>query len=219
MIPTDPETPPDSPILPPTSQLASMSVSVNNESMFPSNRYDRDRLTGTYLLTRSKLDEAPIRAPSIKVSSDSAGTPRKHRPAPLHIQSEAEKVSIYMHSPPFPSPIPGSSLLTHLPKFPCFLPAPKPALKSKSLTEAEIKSEVLNDNQVAAIATQLQNDAPPMSLEQARQRRESIKDERKKSIDFIRRRTMSRASLLGRPNLEALNEPKFDQVVEGEKKE
>ncbi|KAG4418007.1 hypothetical protein IFR04_008827 [Cadophora malorum] len=170
MIPTDPDTPPDSPTLPPTSQLASMSGSVNDEN------------------------EAPAGAPSIKVSSDSTGTPRKHRPAPLHIQSEAEK-------------------------FPCFLPAPKPALKSKSLTEAEIKSEVLNDNQVAAIATQLQTDAPPLSLEQARQRRESIKDERKKSIDFIRHRTMSRASLLGRPNLEALDEPKFDQVVEGEKKE
>ncbi|KAK0100868.1 hypothetical protein ONS95_007315 [Cadophora gregata] len=170
MIPTVPDTPPDSPNFPPTVQLAAMSVSGNNEN------------------------DKPAGAPSIEVSGDSAGTPRKHRPSPLHVQSEAEK-------------------------FPCFLPAPKPVPKSKSLTEAEIKSEVLNDTQVAAIATQLQYDAPPLSLEEARQRRESIKDERKKSIDFIRRRTMSRASTLGRPNLEALNEPKFDQVAEGEKKE
>ncbi|PVH83735.1 hypothetical protein DL98DRAFT_652197 [Cadophora sp. DSE1049] len=198
MIPTEPDTPPDTPTAPPTFRLASMSVSGNNEN------------------------DVPAGTPSIKDSSDSAGTPRKHRPAPLHIQSEAEKAS-YIHSTPFllsSSPMPISNLTTHLlQQFPCFLPAPKPVLKSKSLTEAEIKSEVLNDTQVAAIATQLQTDAPPMSLEEARQRRESIKDERKKSIDFIRRRTMSRASVLGRPNLEALNEPKFDEAVEGEKKD
>ncbi|KAL5323996.1 hypothetical protein ACEPPN_008539 [Leptodophora sp. 'Broadleaf-Isolate-01'] len=134
----------------------------------------------------------PPSPPTIKVPVDS--TPRKPRPAPLHVQSEAEK-------------------------FPSFLNAPKQPLKSKSLTEAEIQSDLLNDTQVAAIATSLQTDAAPLSLEQARQRRESIKDERKRSIDFIRRRTISRASALGRPNLEALVEPKFDVVVEGDKKE
>lgn len=82
------------------------------------------------------------------------------------------------------------------------------------MTEAEIKSEVLNDEQISAIATKLQTENLPMSLEEARQRREEIKDERKKSIDFIRRRTLSRASQLGRPNLEALGHPNLEELTE-----
>ncbi|CZT53186.1 uncharacterized protein RSE6_14654 [Rhynchosporium secalis] len=126
-----------------------------------------------------------------------APTPQRHRPGLLRLQSEAEK-------------------------FPAFLPAPKETQgKSKSLTEAEIQSDLLSSNQVAAIASQLQNEASHLSLQEARQRRESIKNERKKSIEFIRRRTLSRAGAAGngRPDLEALLKPKFDTVIEGEKKD
>lgn len=83
------------------------------------------------------------------------------------------------------------------------------------MTDAEMKSEVLDDYQIDKIATQLKTADPPLSLEQARQRRDSIKEERKMNIDFIRRRTMSRAEALGRPNLEALGHPNLEGFREG----
>ena len=93
------------------------------------------------------IDEAPAGPPSIKVSSDSTGTPRKHRPAPLHIQSEAEKVSVYIHltssHPPLLSTSPRFSNLsnhplTFRPSSPASYPpqsrlsSPKASLKPKS---------------------------------------------------------------------------------------
>lgn len=46
--------------------------------------------------------------------------------------------------------------------------------------------------EIAAIGERLKNEEPPLSLEQARQRRLSIKEVRKSSIDFIRARTRAR---------------------------
>ncbi|KAI9049844.1 hypothetical protein LZ554_005994 [Drepanopeziza brunnea f. sp. 'monogermtubi'] len=110
---------------------------------------------------------------------------------------------------------PPNDVRTEAEKFPSFLKAPQPVPKAKSMTEAEMKSEILDDYQIDKIATQLKTADPPLSLEQARQRRESIKEERKRSIDFIRRRTMSRASALGRPNLDALGHPNLEDLAEG----
>ncbi len=76
------------------------------------------------------------------------------------------------------------------------------------MTEAEIRQDIMNDEDVAALKERLKAEDPPKSLEEVRKRREDIKEERKRSIDFIRERTNSRAGVLGRPNLEALAENK-----------
>jgi hypothetical protein len=57
----------------------------------------------------------------------------------------------------------------------------------------------------------LKTEDPPLSLEQTRARRASIKEERKANIDFIRSRTSSRASAnaSARPSFEAT--PSFDK--------
>ncbi|KAF4628125.1 hypothetical protein G7Y89_g10025 [Cudoniella acicularis] len=73
--------------------------------------------------------------------------------------------------------------------------------KSKSLSAAELAKEVINDGDIAKIRESFAEE-PPMSLEEARQRRASIKEERKRSIDFIRSRTTSRAGMGGRPSIE-----------------
>jgi hypothetical protein len=91
-------------------------------------------------------------------------------------------------------------------QFPSFAPNPKPNQKSRSLTQAEINMGVITEDEVAALGEQLQTDPPPMSLQEARERRASIKEERKRSIDFIRRRTSSRAAAMGRPSLDSLEE-------------
>jgi hypothetical protein len=52
------------------------------------------------------------------------------------------------------------------------------------------------------VAERLKTEEPPMTLEEARQRRASIKEDRKKSIEFIRSRTNSRAAAMGRPNID-----------------
>ncbi|KAL2073574.1 hypothetical protein VTL71DRAFT_10900 [Oculimacula yallundae] len=145
-----------------------------------------------------------------KLGATVAPTPQKRRPSPLRLQSEAEKNNILTQS-----------------QFPAFLPTPKApnstsTQKSKSLTSAELASTVLSSPEVHQIGTTLQSEAAPMSLQEARQRRESIKDERKKSIEFIRRRTISRAAVGGRPSkemLEKLVEPKWDVSVRGEEGE
>ncbi|KAH8687634.1 hypothetical protein BGZ60DRAFT_558885 [Tricladium varicosporioides] len=73
--------------------------------------------------------------------------------------------------------------------------------KSKSLTAAEMVQDVIGQGDIDKIAEKLKEE-PPLSLEQARKRRASIKEERKKSIDFIRSRTSSRAGAMGQPELE-----------------
>jgi hypothetical protein len=65
---------------------------------------------------------------------------------------------------------------------------------------------VITEDEVAALGERLQTDPPPMSLQEARERRASIKEGRKRSIDFIRSRTNSRAAASGRPSLVALTE-------------
>ncbi len=71
------------------------------------------------------------------------------------------------------------------------------------MTEAELKAEVISDKDVAAVSDQLKNQPAPLSLEQARSRRASIKEEnmdiRKRSVEFIRRRTTSRTTISSRP--------------------
>ncbi|OAF59614.2 hypothetical protein VC83_03840 [Pseudogymnoascus destructans] len=54
----------------------------------------------------------------------------------------------------------------------------------------------INEDRARVIA-ELRAQPPPPSLEEARARRASVKEERRQSIDFIRMRTLSRASALG----------------------
>jgi hypothetical protein len=91
-------------------------------------------------------------------------------------------------------------------QFPAFTPNPKAIQKSRSLTQAEINMGVITEDQVAALGERLQTDPPPMSLQEARERRASIKEERKRSIEFIRSRTNSRAAANGRPSMDGFNE-------------
>lgn len=65
---------------------------------------------------------------------------------------------------------------------------------------------VMKEEEVAALGERLQTEPPPMSLQEARERRASIKEERKRSIEFIRRRTNSRAAANGRPSMEVLDQ-------------
>jgi len=67
------------------------------------------------------------------------------------------------------------------------------------MTSAEIAAEYASPQEVAQVAERLRTEGPPMSLDQARLRRASIKEERRASIEFIRHRTSSRAAQLGRP--------------------
>ncbi|KAE8444431.1 hypothetical protein EG329_000522 [Mollisiaceae sp. DMI_Dod_QoI] len=106
-----------------------------------------------------------------------------------------------------PSP-PGSAkasspLVRPSEQFPNLFPPAKGA-KSKSLTEAEIQVDVMHPSEIAAIGERLKTEVAPMSLDQVRQRRASIKEERKRSIDFIRSRTSSRAAANGRPTMDML---------------
>ncbi|KAF8852680.1 hypothetical protein BDZ45DRAFT_694892 [Acephala macrosclerotiorum] len=78
--------------------------------------------------------------------------------------------------------------------------APPKGAKSRSLTEAEMQAEVMKPADVEALGERLRTEDPPMSLDQVRARRASIKEERKRSIDFIRSRTSSRAAALGLPD-------------------
>ncbi|KAN0112655.1 hypothetical protein V8E51_005606 [Hyaloscypha variabilis] len=88
-------------------------------------------------------------------------------------------------------------------KFPSFVPNQRSGQKSRSLTQAEINMGIIGDDEVAALGERLQNEPAPLSLQEARERRASIKEERKRSIDFIRSRTNSRAAAQGRPSMEA----------------
>jgi hypothetical protein len=91
-------------------------------------------------------------------------------------------------------------------QFPSFTQTLKPNQKSRSLTQAEINMGVITEDQAAALGERLLTDPPPMSLQEARERRASIKEERKKSIDFIRSRTNSRAAANGRPSTDGFSE-------------
>jgi hypothetical protein len=88
-------------------------------------------------------------------------------------------------------------------QFPSFVPNQRSGQKSRSLTQAEINMGIIGDDEVAALGERLQNEPAPLSLQEARERRASIKEERKRSIDFIRSRTNSRAAAQGRPSMEA----------------
>ncbi|OBT46554.1 hypothetical protein VE00_01802 [Pseudogymnoascus sp. WSF 3629] len=75
------------------------------------------------------------------------------------------------------------------------------ASASSNHTGAQIASahgaQSINEDRARVIA-ELRAQPPPPSLEEARARRASVKEERRQSIDFIRMRTLSRASALGR---------------------
>jgi hypothetical protein len=58
----------------------------------------------------------------------------------------------------------------------------------------------MGTDEFVKVAERLKTEEPPMTLEQVRQRRASIKEDRKKSIEFIRSRTNSRAAAMGHPN-------------------
>jgi len=62
---------------------------------------------------------------------------------------------------------------------------------------------IISDDELAALGERLQTEPAPLSLQQARDRRASIKEERKAAIEFIRSRTNSRAAAQGRPSMEA----------------
>ncbi len=74
------------------------------------------------------------------------------------------------------------------------------------MTEAELNSTVISEEELNLLNERLKSESAPMSLEQVRERRASIKEERKRSIDFIRSRTTSRAASGGRPSLSGLKE-------------
>lgn len=95
-------------------------------------------------------------------------------------------------------------------QFPSFLPSRKLSTKSKSksLTEAEISGDMAGVQDLATVVERLRNEEPPLSLEQVRDRRASIKKQRKESISLIRSRTASRASNGGRPSMEAMENGK-----------
>ncbi|KAE9375747.1 hypothetical protein N431DRAFT_403687 [Stipitochalara longipes BDJ] len=111
-------------------------------------------------------------------------------------------------------------------KFPAFMPSQRSGQKSRSLTQAEINMGIIGDDEVAALGERLQNEPAPLSLQQARERRASIKEERKRSIDFIRSRTNSRAAAQGRPSMEvaesgaaASGRPSLEVLMEAQQKE
>jgi len=60
----------------------------------------------------------------------------------------------------------------------------------------------MTDEELATVAEKLKND-PSMSLEEVRERKASVKEERSALVQFIRSRTSSRAAK-ERPNFEAL---------------
>lgn len=85
---------------------------------------------------------------------------------------------------------------------------------SRSMTEAEIAAEIATPEEIIQLAKRLQTDEPPLSLDQVRKRRASIKEERKANINFIRARTNSRAAQMGRPQ-DDVAERLPDIVTEG----
>lgn len=66
--------------------------------------------------------------------------------------------------------------------------------------------KALLDQDLTSAVDRLKQEAPPLSLDQARERRvnemESAKEQRKASINLIRSRTASRTSTTVRPNIE-----------------
>ncbi|EPE30638.1 hypothetical protein GLAREA_03605 [Glarea lozoyensis ATCC 20868] len=72
----------------------------------------------------------------------------------------------------------------------------------KSLSSAELSAQAMGADEFVKVAERLKTEEPPMTLEQVRQRRASIKEDRKKSIEFIRSRTNSRAAAMGHPNID-----------------
>jgi hypothetical protein len=87
------------------------------------------------------------------------------------------------------------------------------------MTSAEMAAEMLPEDQVAELRDRLKTEEPPLSLQQTRQRRMSIKSERKASIDFIKSRTNSRktsaASMGGRPVLDSSGRVVLEHSREG----
>ena len=83
---------------------------------------------------------------------------------------------------------------------------PPPAFqKSKSLTAAELCMEIMSDDEVSAVGDRLKLEEPPMSLEQTRECRARITQQRKDTINLIRKRTASRSSTSVRPVLEPIS--------------
>lgn len=93
------------------------------------------------------------------------------------------------------------------------------------MTSAELKAATVTEKELDATLARLQAEPAPLGLQEAiqkeRERRASIKEERKRSIDFIRSRTNSRAAALGRPSTEVLPDnatgrPNLDVLTEGQ---
>lgn len=93
-------------------------------------------------------------------------------------------------------------------------PSTRSERTSRSMTDAEIAAEIATPEEINELVKRLQTDDAPLSLDQVRKRRASIKEERKAKIDFIRARTNSRAAQLGRPQDEVA-ERLPDVVTEG----
>jgi hypothetical protein len=67
-----------------------------------------------------------------------------------------------------------------------------------------MSEEVIGNKDLAACVDRLKSEGSPPSLEEVRERRASIKEQRRENINMIRSRTASRASNSGRPSLDAL---------------
>lgn len=62
--------------------------------------------------------------------------------------------------------------------------------------------EIMGSQDLATVVERLKGEDSPLSLEQVRERKASIKEQRKESINLIRSRTASRASTSGRPSID-----------------
>ncbi|KAG0646216.1 hypothetical protein D0Z07_8266 [Hyphodiscus hymeniophilus] len=94
-------------------------------------------------------------------------------------------------------------------KFPDFKPKQESSRKIKSLsTSATVDLAVFADEDRTAAINRMKTTSPPLDLQQARKRRESVKDSakeiRKASVSLLRSRTASRVEAQGRPNLEEI---------------
>jgi hypothetical protein len=69
----------------------------------------------------------------------------------------------------------------------------------------DLSRDILKVEEIALMHEKLKTDDPPLSLSETRQQKRekeiASKEDRRKAVEFIRSRTTSRASALGRPFL------------------
>ncbi|KAI9717048.1 MAG: hypothetical protein M1812_004983 [Candelaria pacifica] len=86
---------------------------------------------------------------------------------------------------------------------------------SKSMTEVELKKISSPDRDQAAAVDRLMSEGSPLSIDEARGRRLSIRQGRSDSIKFLRERTLSRESSQSAANLQSEHEDRLGEVDPG----